>query len=337
MLVGANVPLESKWPNLILHLRGLKDDAHLSDSQKEKMQKLLLEVFKAKDFSEKSYRRIARGVQEAIASPYEEKLSEVTREAASLTQEVDKILGRQRETVINVTQTLDEDLASGKQPLAVIAELREGLKNIVKKIEADSNELRNLSAVDPLTGLANRRGFDVFLDSVIASWLETKAPVALIMCDLDHFKDLNDTYGHTVGDQVLRTVGHQLKKVESKINMGDSKCIAARYGGEEFILLLCGDAAIKNKQIAEELRTRLESFSLRLRDGNGKVVAQGLRVTMSIGTAELYEGWKGAYKSNLIEYADKALYFAKSQGRNRIGVYAPKDKQILQIYVKPAE
>ncbi len=331
MLDRAGVPMKSKWPNMILHLRGLKDDEFLSDKQKTKMHTLLLEVFEKKDFSDKSYKHIARGIQEAIASPYEEKLIAVTREALDLTKEVDKILGRQKESVISVSQTLDEDLAKGKKPLEVIAELRAGLKNIVKKIERDSKELTTMSLVDSLTGLANRRALDSFFDATIARWEIEKIPVALIMCDLDHFKNLNDTYGHTVGDQVLRTVGHQLKKVEAKLQE-HSECLAARYGGEEFILLLCDKAAEDAINIAEDLRNRLESFSLRLRDGSGNVVAQGLKVTMSLGVASLYEGWKGTYKNNLIEYADKALYYAKSQGRNRIGIYVPNSKTPLQIH-----
>ena len=334
MLEGASVPLDSKWPYLILYLRGLKDDEYLSEIQKASMQELMLSLFAQKDFSHTNYRKITKALHAMVSAPFEHKLAEVMREATALTAEVNKILGRQKQQVITVAENVDADLARGKQPASILAELRDALRDVAMKMEQDASVLTELSLKDSLTGLANRRSLDAFLEETIRLWREESRPASLLILDLDHFKNFNDTYGHLVGDQVLKTLAAQLKKIATKLETPTSQCLAARYGGEEFVLVLRGDVAQQYAEIAEKVRVTISQISLRLRDAAGKVVENGLQVTVSVGAAALWSGWKSAYQTNLIDSADKALYHAKAKGRNCSVAFTPKAKDQYTLLTK---
>lgn len=334
MLEGVSVPLDGKWPHLILYLRGLKDDEFLSEVQKASMQELMISLFAQKDFSQKSYRKMTESIHAIVAAPFEHRLSEVVREATALTAEVNKILGKQKQQVISVAENVDADLAKGKQAASILAELRDALRDVAAKMEQDASELTELSLKDSLTGLANRRSFDAFVDETIRLWLEEKRPASLLILDLDHFKKFNDTYGHLVGDQVLKTLAAQLKKIVATLESPTSQCLAARYGGEEFVLVLRGEVAEQYTEIAENVRTAIGRVSLRLRDATGKVVENGLQVTVSIGAASLWSGWKSAHQINLIDSADKALYHAKAKGRNCSVAYMPGTKDQYALLTK---
>ncbi|MDR2161636.1 MAG: GGDEF domain-containing protein, partial [Desulfovibrio sp.] len=181
-----------------------------------------------------------------------------------------------------------------------------------------------LSRKDSLTGLANRRFFDEYLEGAVAEWEKSKAPLGLIIFDVDFFKKFNDTYGHPVGDQVLRTLAAQVRKVLEPLGQTqDSKVLAARYGGEEFGIILQGPVVRRMAMVAESVRKAVEKSSLLLRDSSGNVVESGLRVTISVGTAPLWDGWFSSLRANLVDAADKALYRAKSEGRNRTVEFVP--------------
>jgi diguanylate cyclase (GGDEF)-like protein len=129
--------------------------------------------------------------------------------------------------------------------------------------------------------------------------------VALLLCDIDHFKRVNDTYGHPIGDEVLRRVAKVLQDVPRKID------VPARYGGEEFAVLLPGTDARAAAKLADDLRAEVEREPARLPPSQAP-----LHVTLSLGVAALPEDADNELR--LLEAADRALYDAKRRGRNRV-------------------
>jgi diguanylate cyclase (GGDEF)-like protein len=173
-----------------------------------------------------------------------------------------------------------------------------------------SNEtLLRFAFTDFLTGLKTRGYFEQQLEMELARSERRGTPVAVLMIDIDHFKRLNDAYGHHAGDLVLRDVAailtHDLREID----------IASRYGGEEFILLLPETDLQGAKLVAQRLRTAVEQASFFTEAG-----ANPEHVTISIGVALFPE--EARFKRDLLEAADAALYEAKDQGRNRVVLYS---------------
>lgn len=160
--------------------------------------------------------------------------------------------------------------------------------------------LQRLSQVDPLTGALNRRGLDLAFPEPLAD--ELAQPLSVAMADVDHFKTINDDYGHAIGDQVLK---HVTQVLAAAVRVGDA---VIRYGGEEFLLVLPKVDLATAWNIAERARAAVEESG---------VVAGGvaIRGTISIGVAERRGGES---RDALIRRADEALYAAKNAGRNRI-------------------
>ncbi|WP_367716107.1 GGDEF domain-containing protein [Nitratireductor sp. GISD-1A_MAKvit] len=169
------------------------------------------------------------------------------------------------------------------------------------------DELRRDRDRDGLTGVLNRRGFEEQASRHASS--RRRAPLSLIVCDLDHFKQINDTHGHSAGDLVLKSFGSIL------LNTARSSDIVGRIGGEEFALLLPNTDLEGARDLAERLRQRLSSRPLPLR-------AQKTQVSASFGVVEKRFGED---LDRLLNRADSYLYHAKHLGRNRI-VTEPADK-----------
>ncbi|HAT2097018.1 TPA: diguanylate cyclase [Legionella pneumophila] len=168
--------------------------------------------------------------------------------------------------------------------------------------------LRYQSIRDPLTGLYNRRYLEDFLFKQLHQAERTKASFAILMLDLDHFKKINDTFGHNAGDLVLKELGQILN---SDIRLGD---IAARYGGEEFVLLLYDIDAQAAKMKAENLRSAISNLQVKY---GAQPVGQ---ITASIGISVYPDDAKSP--AEVIEAADKALYQAKNKGRNKVILFS---------------
>jgi len=163
-----------------------------------------------------------------------------------------------------------------------------------------------ISNTDGLTGLINHRYFQQLLGVSLGQAYLEGAPLSVIFLDIDHFKSVNDTYGHQFGDMVLREIGSLLRRELPP------DAIAARYGGEEMIVLAQGESARRSAQLAEVIRQAVANH--RILD---PVSGTHIGVTVSLGVAN-YELGQG--KSRLIARADEALYASKRAGRNRVTV-----------------
>lgn len=180
------------------------------------------------------------------------------------------------------------------------------LRQLRAELREKNVQLERLSITDPLTGLANRRFADWFLAREVERARRHGNALSVILGDLDHFKRVNDGFGHTVGDAVLRHVGNVLSRQVRKTDM------AARFGGEEFLLGLAQVPLAGATEFAERQCAALEAAPLVLPDG------RVIEVTISLGVAALAPA--DASHADLIAAADLALYEAKNGGRNRVAV-----------------
>ena len=179
------------------------------------------------------------------------------------------------------------------------------LKLLQDELREKNAQLEALSITDPLTGLANRRHLMAKLDQEVQRARRYKTPLAVVMIDIDHFKHVNDTYGHAMGDEVLRGIGKLLRE---SVRTTD---LAARYGGEEITLLLPHTDLPAALQVAEALRQKLADLDHSL-DG------VTIRKTASMGVAARDGQGDLPGAEDLLKHADEALYRAKEGGRNRV-------------------
>ncbi|MBS1172559.1 MAG: diguanylate cyclase, partial [Proteobacteria bacterium] len=198
-----------------------------------------------------------------------------------------------------------------------IIDMRGSLITMTQKLDAANRELRHVSIQDSLTGIANRRHFD---DSLKQEWrraLRARRPLALILFDIDYFKQYNDVYGHQAGDECLRAVAGNLARHARR--PGDW---VARFGGEEFAVVLSETDARGAVHLAEQMRAAIDALAI---PHSGSAV--GRTVSISAGVASMVPESATGEPDELVQWADAALYDAKRQGRNRVVSYnlVPRD------------
>jgi diguanylate cyclase (GGDEF)-like protein len=191
---------------------------------------------------------------------------------------------------------------------AALTDMAQKLADREKELRAANRHLEELASIDSLSGLANRRGFDARLAADWQRACRLKHAVALLMIDVDHFKQFNDRYGHVEGDVCLRRVGRLLKSVATDDDF------PARYGGEEFALLLPGADLAKAAVVGERLRRTVEDLHI------ANASSPNGQVTVSVGVASFIPA-TGEAGGRLVEAADAALYDAKRRGRNTVVVH----------------
>lgn len=325
MLDKAGVPRDAKWRTLVLYMRGLEDYSYLSEIQKSQVQALLVDVLKCKDFSEDRFREVLMRDREILVAPYEQRLNAALQETVQLAEEFKRLMQRRKGDVKHLEARSVEAVTSGQDSSEIVSLLQATFREVISLMERDMENLDQLSKTDPLTGLNNRRAFDEVLEQGVREWKEKSIPLALLMLDIDFFKDFNDEFGHRIGDQALTTVACLMRQSISAFGSEGLEVHPCRYGGEEFAIILRGSSALVAEELAVDIRKRMERYNFVIRDSNGDIMRKGIRITISSGLAEADPTWKGAYQENLIDAADKALYFAKNAGRNRVAkfVYSP--------------
>lgn len=172
----------------------------------------------------------------------------------------------------------------------------------MSKQKKEIDTLKTKAHIDQLTQLLNRAAFDDHLQRAFTNWKRSKEVFSLLMLDVDHFKDINDTHGHVHGDRLL-------KEIAAKIKEGTrTQDHAARYGGEEFAVILPDTHAEEALMVGTRIRESVER-------GHFQVDTRPLRITISGGISQAGMSWSTI---DIIETADKALYQSKKRGRNRI-------------------
>lgn len=180
-----------------------------------------------------------------------------------------------------------------------------------REIEEKNLELETLATRDPMTGCLNRRAMYALVEPLFATIIERGTDICCVMGDIDHFKKFNDTYGHAIGDLVIKAFA---STIASGLRDADILC---RFGGEEFCIFLPSVTSEQAWQIIERVRNAVEMEAGRsIRD------QEGLRITASFGVSSIKDGADNP--DAMIELADQALYHAKRTGRNRVCVWGPE-------------
>jgi diguanylate cyclase (GGDEF)-like protein len=187
-----------------------------------------------------------------------------------------------------------------------ISNMKARLSEINQELQNVNSVLESMAKIDGLTQVSNRRSFDERIDVELARCRRNRSPMSLILCDIDCFKQYNDTYGHLAGDNCLKKVAKAIDK-----SFGRATDLVARYGGEEFVVLL-PDTALKDAfNKAQSMLTAVTDLSIPHR--TSKAIE---KVSISIGVS-CADGYEQLEKAELITRADEALYKAKENGRNQ--------------------
>ena len=223
------------------------------------------------------------------------------------------------------------------KPFAVpelIARVRAALRmqKLQAELQASNEQLSKLAITDALTGLYNRRGFDSQLEDELHRARRFRQPLGLAVFDLDRFKSVNDTYGHSQGDLVLQAFAETLLNLSRRVDK------VARFGGEEFSVLLPNTDEVGVKTFCEKVRAGIEGHPIQFQTGG---VEKTISVTVSGGAAVLipanasnHDGTQllttGQLAEGLFEVADADLYRAKQGGRNRIEAHSISELDLLR-------
>ncbi len=213
-----------------------------------------------------------------------------------------------------------EDLGNHvSQMLAETQRLSSGLGQLTSQLDQSKTEVRRLTdelhllredaLTDALSGLLNRRAFDLELQRLTPKDGVPDCALSVIMFDIDHFKMVNDTYGHPLGDVVIAAVGRSI------LECVGAHGVAARYGGEEFAVLLPQISLAAAEALAESVRARVEQGKIRRRKGDEPI--GGVTISAGIASRDADDS-----PESLIDRADRALYASKRAGRNRVTVHA---------------
>lgn len=198
----------------------------------------------------------------------------------------------------------------------------------VEKAEEREKKAQEKSLVDKLTGLENRRALEKDGMQILSIEGRNKKDVAVLMLDFDHFKKVNDEFGHMAGDDALKALA---KIIKNNIRQGADS--AYRFGGEEFLVLLPGATTMEAKSVAEKIRLAIENASISVRDKKGNEIILNKTVSIGISGTDQISDWKKEkhavkdtknFFDSLIRMADAALYYSKESGRNQASIYENK-------------
>jgi diguanylate cyclase len=243
-----------------------------------------------------------------------EEISNLIRGAGIAHKEYNKSLQEQSTNLSSATELTDikkmvavliEDTSRMVEENHKLENKLENSSHEITQMRQDMQTLKHEAQTDALTGMPNRKAFDSHLKAKASEALDKNRPLSLIMIDIDHFKMFNDTYGHQVGDQVLRLVAKTLQE-----GLKGTEFLA-RFGGEEFSVIAPTLKLREAEKLADRLRERIAAKDIINQSKNEKLG----RLSVSLGVAQLQSGEALA---QLIERADRGLYRAKAAGRNTV-------------------
>jgi two-component system, cell cycle response regulator len=209
-------------------------------------------------------------------------------------------------------------IMSRAEELAVRHQLQ--VQREAERLQRQNATLSRLAMTCGLTGLANRRRFDEELEAAVAATQQMDGKLSVIFIDADHFKPVNDTFGHQAGDIALIEMARRISEVIPENGL------ACRYGGEEFVVMLPGRSRAEAARVAEAIRTAISAAPIDVRDADcGRPTVE---VTASLGVASIEPESAGVLTSaaRLVKAADQALYHAKLNGRNMVQVFVPRQR-----------
>ena len=272
----------------------------------EKLQTIYSEIIEARETcsNNKSKNNIRSSFQQGMQD---------LKSSLNSEQDVHLLKDTLNQLVDALQHKVEKELEQDENETQILEQKIVGLSNKVKSLEEHASDLEKAirekheeAITDPLTKLLNRAAYIQALEKAWMEWKENSIHATLLVWDIDHFKMLNDRYGHAAGDKVLQSVAQKLKMSVAQDD------IVARFGGEEFVMLLNSKSLQEGKQLAERVRELIATTEFTYKQ-------QPLQVTISCGVASFV---KKDTPTTLFERADKALYKAKRSGRNKVEVFA---------------
>ena len=212
--------------------------------------------------------------------------------------------------IVGLEAGADDYLTKPVYFVELTARINNGMRvlELERNLKRAGEEIYHLTVTDSLTGTYNRRYLNEHMSDAIEQARAQKDPLSLILCDIDHFKKVNDTYGHLAGDAVLRSFARIIKDT-----VNDQKDWVVRYGGEEFLLVLPGTDIAGARELYEMLRQFVAQATI-------KASGRDINITASFGLADLehHNSADDVTPEKLLNQADENLYQAKEEGRNRV-------------------
>jgi len=318
-LMKAGVPSNSKWGALILYMRSISEYDYLSAEQKQQIQDLVMTIVREGDYSDARFKEIVHQKEQILYKPWNKKLEDAFRETVDLIEHIRSQNIQRAKEVRDLRETTISTVQEQNALDDIVLGIKAAFEKVIWQMEQDTRDLVEMSYTDPLTKLNNRRAFDRYYQATLAEHMVTGKPMSLLFLDIDHFRDFNESFGHRIGDQALVTVAGKLMGFSNKYGTTPHRnFFPARYGGEEFVALLPGVGLSEAAEDAESLRSIIEEYDFIIRDHKGQVIRKGIKITVSIGVAELRTSWKDQAAERFLDEADKAMYRAKTTGRNRV-------------------
>ncbi len=325
---AAGIPVENCWRTIYRVIFDVGMDANsdlekkISRGQFESLMKRALDNARNNDFTDMSLTFLIREYDTANFLNCHNQLTDVINELDKLTNEF-KSMSMERENKVN---TLESDTVSVvESDLSIeekVALIKSKFKKTINMFQQDVVKLDQMTNTDHLTGLYNRRFFDEQLDIEVFQARSEKTWLNLLMIDIDDFKLFNDTFGHQVGDQALKTIAKIIRVISHRESAKTGMYIfPTRYGGEEFAIILPASDKKQALAFAEKIRTKISQYTFVLRNKQGKITRENIALTVSIGVAALdhsHEKKQGI--KLLVSDADTAMYEAKKTGKNCVRV-----------------
>jgi diguanylate cyclase (GGDEF)-like protein len=330
LLKESGIDDDPDWMAVVLFIRNLLPRLTIyTDEKKAEIQQEVRDQLLTGDFSEKRFEAILAMLEmyimqnigtlelEAALTSEKRSASQLVNEMAVIISSMQGVNERQADRLGTFEEDTVDIIQSGSKRSMIVSGVRGMFQELIQEFETEASELNAKASYfertanfDPLLSeLYNRRAFDDYTEEAVKGRRQGDPPLSMMMIDVDHFKKVNDTYGHQTGDDVLRALARIISAHASHYSG-----FAARYGGEELVLVMnnmnLDTAAIK----AEAIRYDVQNYGFRARE-NGRFSDDTLQFTVSIGVAQWQEGWSA---SKLIDAADTALYQAKNSGRNRV-------------------
>lgn len=370
VLDEGGIPPDIKWRGTVGFLREVADIPIFSAKQKKMFHALLKKLVAKKDFSQTAFLNFISKIQDIYNIHINEELIAVKQQLKQKEQELKEERKHLQEMITAYTALIEYGQAGIKDKITDVDNIKtstikavnqyEDKSKIISEVTRTANLVMNkmvkeaahwrqkaqeadewrtkaqlmeqIAAIDKLTQVYTRRLFDEQVLELISQAMTSQKDVSLIMLDIDHFKKINDTYGHQAGDEVLRIVTGLIKQVAFGMSG-----VPYRYGGEEFAILFEGLKKDETASIAEGIRKAIEEHKFTITKASDNSTVE-IKITISAGVAELAdclrldaedikvsedEEHPELYKNKIkfINAADFALYQAKSAGRNRVVVF----------------
>ncbi|MCP3942791.1 MAG: GGDEF domain-containing protein [Desulfobacteraceae bacterium] len=323
---AAGIPQESCWHAVYKIIFDTKINLNsnlygeITKSQLKPIMKKALKNAQKAIFTEEALLSLIKDYNTISFSVYNSQLTDILNELDNLTNEFQSMSAIRQQKVEDLET---EAILAIKSNLSIedkIKLIKYKFKETINMFQQDILKLDQMNNTDHLTTLYNRRFFDEQLKTEVTQALKEKTWLNLLMIDIDDFKLFNDTYGHVVGDQALKTIAKNIQLVcHDESRKTRIAFFPTRYGGEEFAVILPAISENKVFKIAELILTKTSNYSFIIRNKKGKIKYKDLNLTVSIGIAALnhMDDKKRGIKA-LIKNADAAMYDAKKAGKNCI-------------------